>query len=84
MAFASSDVTSQQHLDTRRRMVSPMAIGRKPPPGLFRAISGAPAMKGASSRGALPSTRWFVNFVRAFRASVPTELLGQVKKSLKN
>ena len=82
--LASSDVASQQHFDASRRIVSPIAIGRSPPPCFTRAIGGAPAMKGASSRGAKPATMWFVSRVKADSAASPTALLEHARMSLKN
>src|SRR5689334_21628150 len=84
MILASSTVASQQHFETRRRMVSPIAIGLSPSPAFASAVRGVPATKGANSRGARPATKWFARLVRLVRAPSLTALLGHDRISLKN
>ena len=81
--LASSAEAKQQHLETSHRKDSPMAIGRRPPPFLLRAMRGAPERKGAISRGAFPATTQLTSVVRDSKDSPDTNVLGHSTISLK-
>ena len=59
----------QQTLLTKRRRVSPTAIGLKPPFLLAKAVKGAPQNQGAKRESRVPASKLLIQQVRELRHS---------------